>query len=73
MKKIKMLLVFILAIACALFVCGNGVAGATTIYVPDNYAKIQWAVDNASVGDTIIERDGTYTENVGVKNINRYH
>ena len=33
---------------------------AKTIYVPDDYAKIQWAVDNASVGDTIIVRDGTY-------------
>jgi len=37
--------------------------------VPDNYAKIQWAVDNASAGDTIIVRDGTYTENVDVKKV----
>jgi parallel beta-helix repeat protein len=36
------------------------------IYVPDGYAKIQWAVDNASAGDTIIVRDGTYYENVVV-------
>jgi len=43
-----------------------GVVSAKTIYVPDNYAKIQWAVDNASAGDTIIVRDGTYTENVDV-------
>ena len=43
-----------------------GTASATTIYVPDDYAKIQWAVDNASAGDTIIVRDGTYTENVDV-------
>ena len=35
--------------------------------MPDDYAKIQWAVDNASVGDTIIVRDGTYTENVDGK------
>ena len=42
---------------------------STTIYVPDDYAKIQWAVDNASAGDTIIVRDGTYTENVDV-NVN---
>ena len=40
------------------------VTSARTIYVPDNYAKIQWAVDNASAGDTIIVRDGTYYENV---------
>mgnify|MGYP000220986823 CR=1 FL=1 len=42
------------------------VASARTIYVPDDYAKIQWAVDNASDGDMIIVRDGTYTENVDV-------
>jgi parallel beta-helix repeat protein len=36
------------------------------IYVPDDYAKIQWAVDNATDGDTIIVRDGTYMENVDV-------
>ena len=35
-------------------------------YVPDNYAKIQWAVDNATDGDTIIVRDGTYVENVKI-------
>jgi len=32
--------------------------------VPDDYAKIQWAVDNATTGDTIIVRDGIYYENV---------
>jgi len=36
------------------------------IYVPDDYEKIQWAVDNATAGDTIIVRDGTYYENVVV-------
>jgi len=39
---------------------------ATTIYVPDDYPTIQAAVDAASPGDTIIVRDGTYTENVDV-------
>lgn len=39
---------------------------AADIYVPDDYAKIQWAVDNATAGDTIIVRDGTYNENVDV-------
>ena len=28
------------------------VSEAKTIYVPDDYARIQWAVDNASAGDT---------------------
>ncbi len=39
---------------------------SSIIYVPDDYAKIQWAVDNASAGDTIIVRDGLYVENVDV-------
>ncbi len=39
---------------------------ARTIYVPDNYTKIQWAVDNATAGDRIIIRNGTYYENVNV-------
>jgi hypothetical protein len=43
---------------------------SNTYYAPDGYAKIQWAVDNASVGDTIIVRDGTYIENVDVNKDN---
>ncbi|UYZ40512.1 MAG: right-handed parallel beta-helix repeat-containing protein [Candidatus Methanospirare jalkutatii] len=43
-----------------------GIASATIIYVPDNYAKIQWAVDNASTGDIIIVRDGIYIENIDI-------
>ncbi len=43
-----------------------GTVSAATIYVPDDYAKIQWAVDNVSAGETIIVRDGTYNENVEV-------
>ena len=42
------------------------VSSARTIYVPDDYEKIQWAVDNASDGDTIIVRDGIYYEHVNV-------
>jgi len=41
-------------------------ASPATIYVPDDYATIQAAVDAASPGDTIIVRDGTYIENVVV-------
>jgi parallel beta-helix repeat protein len=36
------------------------------IYVPDDYSTIQAAVNAANPGDTIIVRDGTYTENVDV-------
>ena len=41
-----------------------------TYYVPDDYSTIQAAVDAASSGDTIIVRDGTYTENVDVNKDN---
>jgi parallel beta-helix repeat protein len=47
-------------------VSSNVSLSSTTIYVPDNYTKIQWAVDNATAGDTIIVRDGAYVENVDV-------
>jgi parallel beta-helix repeat protein len=43
------------------------IGSAATIYVPDDYTKIQWAVDNASAGDTIVVRDGVYIENIDVK------
>ena len=48
------------------FIAFTGIASASTIYVPDDYSTIQAAVNAASPGDTIIVRDGTYTENVKV-------
>ena len=56
------LLLAVLLIAISSFGC----AQASTIYVPADYAKIQWAVDNASDGDTIVVRDGIYYESVTV-------
>ena len=40
------------------------VMSAETINVPDDYEKIQWAVGNASAGDTVFVEAGTYYENV---------
>ena len=57
-----------LSLSCTAFlflcmlVCVVGVASAKTIYVPDDYEKIQWAVDNASAGDTIVVKGGIYHE-----------
>jgi parallel beta-helix repeat protein len=56
----------LIGIALLVFCAFVGTVSATDVYVPDNYDKIQWAVDNASTGDTIIVRDGTYNENVDV-------
>jgi pectin methylesterase-like acyl-CoA thioesterase len=75
-NKLAFVLVAMLVSAGLLIVVGNAVAeigfssnvslSSTTIYVPDDYAKIQWAVDNATAGDTIIVSDGIYYENVNV-------
>ncbi len=43
------------------------VAAGVEIHVPDDFALIQGAVDAASQGDTIIVKDGTYSENVEFK------
>ena len=37
-----------------------GCAEHDVIYVPDDYAKIQWAIDNASSSDIIILRNSVY-------------
>ena len=56
--------IFVLAVSFVM--TSFGCAGHDVIYVPDDYAKIQWAIDNASSGDIIILRDGAYIENVNV-------
>ena len=38
----------------------------TTVIVPDDYERIQWAINNASVGTTIFVKAGIYYENVVV-------
>jgi len=42
------------------------IAGQDIIFVPDDYKKIQWAVGNATDGDTIFVRAGTYYEQLFV-------
>ena len=53
-------------LATAMSLLSTDIASADTICVPDDRARIQWAVDNATDGDTIIVQDGTYSENVDV-------
>jgi len=67
-RKYEEALVFVILFATLIFV-SIGCASATTIYVPDNYPTILQAVNNAIANDTIIVRDGTYTETVDV-NVN---
>ncbi len=37
-------------------------AQTKTITVPDDYSKIEWAISNATEGDTIFVKSGTYNE-----------
>jgi len=58
-RKIGMVLAFAVLFATLIFV-SVGIASTTTIYVPDDYTKIQLAIDNAKAGDIIVVRDGWY-------------
>jgi parallel beta-helix repeat protein len=62
--RIYVILAFVLLTILGLV--SVGIASAKTIYVPDDHANIQWAVDNASTGETIIVRNGIYIENIDI-------
>jgi parallel beta-helix repeat protein len=61
-------LIFAVLFATLAFACFGTASAAQTHYVNPG-ESIQTVVDNANAGDTIIVRDGTYTENVDV-NVN---
>src|SRR5690349_17744671 len=66
-KKARLTLVAILLIALALVIPASRVAYAATIIVAPSggtYTTIQAAVNNASPGDVIAVKTGTYNENV---------
>jgi parallel beta-helix repeat protein len=67
-EKQKVLIFALLFVTLAFLSVSVGCASAaTTIYVPEGGNQtIQQAVNNATAGDTIIVRDGIYTENINV-------
>ena len=65
MKKL-IAIAMALALLLTMVVSAPVTAQSTKIHVPDDYATIQAAVDNATAGDTIIVHEGTYEENVEV-------
>jgi parallel beta-helix repeat protein len=58
--------IFLAILSILVFCAFIGNSSAATIYVPDDYAKIQWAIDNATAESTIIVNSDTYYENVNV-------
>ena len=61
----KWIILGLLGIAIAVLAITTS-ATSRTIYVPDDYTTIQEAIDNASPGDTIIVRNGTYNEGITI-------
>ena len=62
----KLLLVFYLLIVVSVPLVG--ISSAAIVYVPDNYSSIQEAINAASVDDTVIVRNETYSENIVLNN-----
>jgi parallel beta-helix repeat protein len=67
MKKfVAIIVVFIIAIGAVLYVVHLGGVGSKALVVPDDYATIGWAVGNASAGETVYVKSGTYNESVSI-------
>ena len=65
MPKIYFSIIYAIAVGISISVLLIGNAAAI-ISVPDDYARIQWAIDNATDGNTIEVQNGTYYENLNV-------
>jgi parallel beta-helix repeat protein len=67
MKKfVAIIVISIIAIGAVLYIVHLGSVGSKTLVVPDDYATIGWAVGNATAGDTVYVRSGTYNESVSI-------
>ncbi len=62
-SKVKKL--FFIATIFLIFMCGS--SSAATITVPSDYPTIQIAIDNAAAGDTVLVLEGTYGEDITMR------
>jgi parallel beta-helix repeat protein len=76
-EKIASIMLCFIMILCSIVILveiAPCVEAPAILYVgggPGNYSKIQWAIDNASDGDTVFVYNGTYNENIEInKTIN---
>jgi hypothetical protein len=63
-KTFALLLVLLFLMPLVLLPSSNVKAQSKTIVVPDQYPTIQSAIDNASAGDSVFIKNGTYNEQV---------
>ncbi len=63
---IVMIIVLILITSALKTKIQTGKAQPNFITVPDDYTKIQWAIENATAGDTVYVRSGIYFEHLKV-------
>jgi len=69
MNKTALTSFAILYLLFAIFLMGFDIsvkASPDIIHVPNDYAKIQWAIDNATAGDAILVSAGIYYEHVTI-------
>jgi len=64
-KNIALLLVLVFLVASSIITFLPVKAEPKTITVPDDYPTIQAAVGNASAGDTVFVKSGTYEVGAG--------
>jgi len=57
-------ILFILSVLPIIVNIRLAITAGSTIIVPDHYERIQWAIGNATSGDTIFVRNGTYYEHL---------
>lgn len=61
-KRIVFTLVILSIIALSVVIVQPGRADSKTIVVPDDYASIQTAIDNAAAGDIVFVKKGVYND-----------
>ena len=73
-SKVNLKYTIVLVLLISFLICfssfslgiGSVRASPRTIIVPDNYATIQEAINNANNGDTVFVKDGTYLESSSI-------
>jgi nitrous oxidase accessory protein len=63
---LAIIVVLIIAVSAVLYVVHLNEVGPKPLVVPDDYATIGWAFGNATAGDTVYVKSGTYNESVSI-------